>query len=302
MDLNRRQRPDPATADRLLAGRLGADDAPPGYRRVAALLGDAGSGFSEPAGPAEASTVSAMVAAIQAAPTTELAPRRSGMLAKVLAAKTVAIVSVLALSASGAAAAATGNLPDAVQDKVANAAKHVGLNLPQGTERVAGEPCTVAGTPIVARNRGQFLKQVRAMNNPEALAAAKKSRCGMPVNSDETPGADESEAPETESPGKNGKSGQEHGQAGQEHGQAGDDQGQAGNDQGAPADTPAAEAPNPGGIDAGGATGDEANDTGQDNADPAAGEGSGNADDQPAPDDHPPADLPTPDVVPPAGS
>lgn len=294
MDLNRRQRPDPSTADRLLAGRIGADDAPPGYRRVAALLGDAGSGFPEPAGPAEAATVSVMVAAIQAAPTTEVAPRRSGMLAKVLAAKTVAIVSVLALSASGAAAA-TGNLPDAVQDKVANAAKHVGVNLPQGTERVAGEPCTAFGVES-ARNRGQFLKQVREQNDPDLLTAAKKSRCGMPVNSDETPGADESEAPETESPGNNGKAGKEHGKAGQDHGKAGDDQGETGDNQGAPADTPAGETPNPGGIDAGGATGDGANDTGQEHADPAAGEGSGNADDQP------PADLPVPDVVPPAGS
>ena len=180
MAANRPHRPDPSTADRLVAGRIGADDAPPGYRRAAALLGDAGSGFTGPAADAEAATVSAMVAAIQAEPTPQLAARRSTMLRKVLAAKTVAIVSVLALSASGAAAA-TGNLPDHVQDKVANAAKVVGLNIPHGVQRV--ECPVVTGNEAPARNRGQYLKQVRALNDAAALAVAKESRCGMPVNS-----------------------------------------------------------------------------------------------------------------------
>jgi hypothetical protein len=300
---NRRHRPDPSTAERLVTGQIGADDAPPGYRRVAALLGDAGSDFAEPAGPAGAATVSAMAAAIQAAPAPQVPSRRSGMLSKVLAAKTIAIVGVLSLSASGAAAA-TGHLPDSVQGQVAKVAKHVGVNLPngKGVARVT-EGCTPAGKDSAgnntfARNRGQYLKQVRATGDAAALAAAEKSRCGMPVQSKGNPGADDSdETPGAENPGK---SGEKHGKSGDEHGKSGDVHGQSGDDHGAPADPPAAvETPNPGGIDAGGDTGDAANDTGEANTDPAAGDGSANSDDQPAVEDLP---TPAPEVLPDAGS
>ena len=291
MAANRPHRPDPSTADRLVAGRIGADDAPRGYRRAAALLGDAGSGFPDPVADAEAATVSAMVAAIQAEPTPQLSPRRSGMLSKILAVKTIAVASVLALSATGAAAAG-GHLPDVVQDKVANAAKVVGVNLPHGVKRVE---CTVTGNEAPARNRGQYLKQVRELNDDAAaLAEAKESRCGMPFDSKGTPGADEAdETSETE-----GKSGKEHGKAGKEHGKAGDDQGETGDgqgetgdDQGAPTDTPApVETPNEGGIGTGSTASDDANATGAG----AAADGSDNAGDPPAVEDTPAATLPTP--------
>jgi len=298
MALNRRLRPDPSTADRLVAGRISADDAPPGYRRTARLLGDAGSGFSGSISESEAATVGAMVAAIHGAPAPQVASRRSSLLSKILAAKTIAAVFFVALTAT-AGAAGTGNLPAGVQDRVANAAKAVGLNLPHGVERVSGEPCKVNGTEMTFRNRGQFLKQVRK-EHPEALAAAKESRCGMPVNSDGTPGADESsEAPEAQAtPGNNGKAGEhgkadkadkpdqagdeQQGSAGDDPGPAGDSPGPAGDDPVPPAVIPPVETPDPGGLDAGGATGDEANDNAGENPDPAADLGSGNADDAPA--------------------
>ncbi len=319
MDLNRRHRPDPSTAERLVAGRMGADDAPPGYRRVAALLGDAGSGFSEPTGPAGAATVSAMAAAIQSAPTLQIASRRRSMLSKVLAAKTIAVVSVLALSASGAAAA-TGNLPDPVQAKVARAAKHVGVNLPngKGVERET-EGCP---NPEGARNRGQYLKQVRATGDAASLEAARKSRCGMPKHSSGTPGTDAAdEAPETEkAPKTHGKSGESHGKSGESHGKAGDDHGKSGEDHGKagansgkadgdpgpPVESPAAvETPNAGGVDTGSGASGDANQNGAGHADPAAGEGSGNSEDHPTPDDHPTAEdlpVPAPDGLTGAGS
>ena len=247
MDLNRRHRPDPDTTDRLLAGRLGADDAPPGYRRVAALLDAAAGGFSEPAGAAEAETVSAMVAAISGAPASPTSPRRSPMLKKLLAAKTIAAVAFVGLSASGAAAA-TGNLPDAVQGKVARAAKHIGLDLP-GVERKTGNCPTVEGGTSAAssfKNRGQYLKWVRE-NNPEGLEAAKKSDCGMPVNSKGTPGADEAgeapEAPEAAEEPKEPKAPKEP----KDHGQSGEAPGQSGETPGKPNEAPGQpdEAPGP---------------------------------------------------------
>ncbi|MGH9039543.1 MAG: hypothetical protein ACRDZ3_04870, partial [Acidimicrobiia bacterium] len=258
MDLHRRHRPDPSTADRLLAGRVEADDAPPGYRRVAALLGNAGNGFPSTPDPVEAETVSAMVAIIGGESADQSAPRRSPVLSKLLAAKTIAAVSFVALSAGGAAAAG-GHLPGPVQSTVADAAEVVGVELPDGhgAERVT-EDCQPAedGTAF-SGNRGQYLKQERAKGT-EALAEAKASRCGMPVQSKGTPGADEAgddgddgeagDADETEATeisddsgttdetdeaGEgNGKAGDDHGQAGDDHGQAGDDHGQAGDDHG----------------------------------------------------------------------
>lgn len=64
-----------------------------------------------------------------------------------------------------------------------------------GVERVT-EGCEAG---ISTRNRGQYLKGVREKfgNDSAELTAAKASRCGMPVNSEGTPGAD-GEAESTE--------------------------------------------------------------------------------------------------------
>ncbi len=273
MNPNRRLRPDSSTADRLLAGHVGPDDAPPGYRRVATLLGKAVGDFSEPPGPVEATLISTMVAAIQAEPVPLTISGRKPMLRKVLAAKTIAIASVLALSASGAAAA-TGNLPDAVQDKVAKAAKHVGVNLPEGTKRVT-VGCEEAKSETLPRNRGQFLKMVR--ENGGNLEAAKLSRCGMPLVSQGTPGTDEGDEGES-----HGKSGESHGKSGESHGKSGEDQGKSG-DQGAPAENPAGVETPAGSIETGDDASGGANETGSEHA----GEGSDNADDHPGPGDLP---------------
>jgi hypothetical protein len=113
----RRRTPDQWTTDRLVAGRLVADDAPPGYRRVAALLSAAGSRpEAEPVGPG---AISSLVAAIHQELESQT-PRRSPMFSKALAAKALAALSVLSLSAA-AGAAATGNLPHSVQNTVADA-------------------------------------------------------------------------------------------------------------------------------------------------------------------------------------
>jgi hypothetical protein len=129
----RRMRPnthslDDDSASRLLQGLVHPDDAPPGYGSVARLLNAAG-----PLAPvdedAAANTVSAMVEVIRASDPVPETSRRKSMIGKLLAGKAVAAIAVVGLTASGAAAA-SGSLPDPVQNAVAGAVSHVGVDIP----------------------------------------------------------------------------------------------------------------------------------------------------------------------------
>lgn len=133
----RRMRPnrhllDEDSASRLLQGHVHPDDAPPGYGAVAGLLNSAA---QLPLGPvdedAAAINVSAMVEVIRdAAPAPEFS-RRKTMLGKLLAGKALAAVTVIGLTATGAAAG-TGSLPDPAQTVVSDAVGHVGIDIPRG--------------------------------------------------------------------------------------------------------------------------------------------------------------------------
>jgi hypothetical protein len=121
---------DEDSASRLMQGLVHPDDAPPGYGAVAGLLNSAA---RLPLGPvdedAATATVSAMVEVIRVASPAPEISRRKSMLSKLLAAKALAAVAVIGLTASGAAAA-TGSLPDQAQSVVSDALSHVGVNVP----------------------------------------------------------------------------------------------------------------------------------------------------------------------------
>ena len=122
---------DGESAERLAAGRIAPEDAPPGYEGVASLLHSVASAAGpEPKG--EAGTVAAMVAALApATPTSLTSRRRQSMITKLVPAK-VAAVAVGALLTTGTAAAA-GALPDPVQSVVSDVFGTVGLDLPDGS-------------------------------------------------------------------------------------------------------------------------------------------------------------------------
>jgi hypothetical protein len=126
---------DPDTANRLLAGRLAPDDAPPGYREVSELLHDArcGNGLLH-------ITDDALIAAVVDAITgpDELSRKRKHVLTRIVTTKVAAATAVLAFTATGAAAA-TGSLPDRAQNGLARAAAHVGINLPDTANEKARE-------------------------------------------------------------------------------------------------------------------------------------------------------------------
>ena len=112
-----------------------------------------------------------------------------------------------------------------------------------GVERVT-EGCEQG---ISTRNRGQYLKGIREQYGEDSaeLAAAKLTRCGMPVNSEGTPGTDdEPEAAEVEDEsGEHGKSATAGDNAPESPGKSDDAPGQEvkdsqGEDAGKPGDVP----------------------------------------------------------------
>jgi hypothetical protein len=127
-EMSKHPRLDEATEDRLLAGRVAGDDAPPGFVGVSRLIREARTDLG-PSPVTDHGLVAAMVQAI-ATPTPSIDHRRNPVLTRILTAKAAAIVGVLALSATGAAAA-SGSLPDAAQDGLSKAASHVGVDLPR---------------------------------------------------------------------------------------------------------------------------------------------------------------------------
>ena len=121
---------DENSAARMLQGFVHPDDAPPGYGQVAALLASASALPTLDEDDAAATTICAMVEAIRDSASAPQTSRRKSMLKKLLAGKALAAIGVVALTASGAAAA-TGSLPDPAQGAVAGTVSHVGIHIPQ---------------------------------------------------------------------------------------------------------------------------------------------------------------------------
>jgi hypothetical protein len=127
------------TADRLLAGMVDPDDAPPGYAGLVRAL-------AQTRGPVEAGELSGrelLVAAVTAAvadaspPTVISTPsRRRPMLYRLLGTKVAAATMTTVLLATGAAAAA-GSLPGPAQDAVSDVADAVGVTLPDSASDTA---------------------------------------------------------------------------------------------------------------------------------------------------------------------
>ena len=166
------------TADRLLSGRLDADDVPPEYRAVAQLFHDA---QREPV-PYRGTDDALLAAMVDAIVANDVAPR-TRMLPRILALK-VAAIAVVALSAT-AAAAATGSLPDAAEDGLARAAQHVGINLPSSANDHARE-----------RTEDRGPKADEPVNTPASTAGVDdEDRDGWPGAADESAGTADPTAP-----------------------------------------------------------------------------------------------------------
>ncbi|HZU73168.1 MAG TPA: hypothetical protein VE990_10415 [Acidimicrobiales bacterium] len=126
----RRTRLDDRTADRLTAGAVTPEDAPPGYAGVAGLLQAARTGAAAQELPYEAATVASMRSVLLGHPVPLSTSRRKKMISKVLTAKAAALAGVAVLGGGGVAAAATGSLPASVQSTVSSALSHVDISVP----------------------------------------------------------------------------------------------------------------------------------------------------------------------------
>ncbi len=127
------------TADRLLAGMVDPDDAPPGYAGLVRALAQT----RGPVEPGELAGRELLVAAVTAAvadaspPTIISTPsRRRPMLYRLLGTKVAAATLTTVLLATGAAAAA-GSLPGPAQDAVSDVADAVGVTLPDSASDTA---------------------------------------------------------------------------------------------------------------------------------------------------------------------
>lgn len=199
----------------------------------------------------------ALIQAMSARTTSPTPPTRNRtMIAKALTAKAAATAAVVLMTATGAAAA-TGSLPDAAQDGIAEAANHIGINLPESADDRARDQTEDVGP--AEDNHGTDVSGVAtetdatgADKGAEISTTARDGHGQAPAASDDTPTP----------AGKPAASGTD--------------------DNPAPVDTP-----NPGGTDTAGDASDGANSTGTTNAADQAADGSGNADNHPTPEDHP---------------
>jgi uncharacterized membrane protein YgcG len=132
---------DDGTADRLLAGHVAPEDAPPGYASLARVLQGVSRSLADASvGPPALEPADAFIGEMAAAlrgPSDDGArpSRRNSMLSKILTAKVAVASAALALG-STAAAAATGSLPAAPQATIAHAASLIGVSLPDPREHV----------------------------------------------------------------------------------------------------------------------------------------------------------------------
>jgi len=231
---------DEDSATRMLSGVVHPDDAPPGYGHVAGLLSAASTlpGVDE---DAAGITISAMVEAIRDSASAPQTQRRTSMLKKLLAGKALAAIGVVALTASGAAAA-TGSLPDPAQNVVAGAVSHVGLNIPQpgdhghsaghrqdGVHRPDDTTSTTAGTDDNSGdNHGSDVSDA-AHKAQEGTGKVGPVVCAVASDGKCKAGADHSNKGKGGGDDENSTTSSTVG-SGEDHGKPSGDQGQAGED------------------------------------------------------------------------
>ena len=119
---------DATTADRFLAGQVSPEDAPPGFRDLAALIQAARPQAAEETSPIESTTVAAL-AASERVNDSVVGEGKKKMLGRVLTVKAAAVAGALAFGGV-AAAAATGSLPPSAQSAVSHGLSHVGVSVP----------------------------------------------------------------------------------------------------------------------------------------------------------------------------
>jgi hypothetical protein len=143
---------DPDTIDRLLAGEVEPDDAPPGYSEVARVLRAAVGARDGDELAHEASHVAIAMELVRQ-PASTPSDRRSRKMSRIHRLKVGGLVVVGALVGSTGLAAA-GVLPDAAQDAVSNVFDKVGITIPASGDHPASSGEEISGIATTTDSTG----------------------------------------------------------------------------------------------------------------------------------------------------
>ena len=132
------------TADRLLAGALAPEDAPPGYAKVARLLEGASEATPDELAR-ETEVVALMAAEVRLSSSTESSSPRRSFMPFALSRPRVSAAAVAAALACSAGLASAGALPGAAQDVASAMLAKVGISVP-GSNESAGDHPNVRGS------------------------------------------------------------------------------------------------------------------------------------------------------------
>lgn len=151
------------TEDRLLAGLVAPDDAPPAYAEVAGALQTLGRRFPPPDAEAEVATIQVMTEVLRKSTPGPL-PRPS--LRRRRPVTRVALV--LATSLLGTTGVAfAGGLPDAAQSVASDLLAKVGINVPGPDPEAGGHPDTRGNTPVQELSPSAWLDEGHNRRVPE---------------------------------------------------------------------------------------------------------------------------------------
>jgi hypothetical protein len=189
---------DPDTADRLLAGSIAPQDAPPGYEGVAALLATTADGSLPGELSREAETIAAVAAVVRSSQTQLKKPPRRSTMPRVKLAS--ALVAAALVGTTGLAFA--GSLPGAAQDVASEMLAKVGVTVP-GPNSHAGDHPAVRGKS--------------AETTSESSTSGKGSEISGLATSTELSGVEKGAAISTAASGGKSQAGQ-HGEAAADHG------------------------------------------------------------------------------------
>jgi hypothetical protein len=145
---------DTDTADRLLAGSVAPEDAPPGYAAVATLLGAVADSPTADDLPRESETVALVAAVVRSSQPKTTEPRRRSKVPRLRLATAFATVALAATTGLAFA----GSLPGAAQDVASTLFAEVGVSVP-GPNSSAGDHPNVRGkssdAPVTSSDSGK---------------------------------------------------------------------------------------------------------------------------------------------------
>jgi hypothetical protein len=206
---------DADTADRLLAGAVSPEDAPPGYAGLASLLRADRMHDTLLNEARERDTVASLVTAVRSSQTNPTrSPRRSSVhrlkLFAAIAAATFACTAGLAVA---------GDLPGAAQDIASSMLAKVGIVVPGPNDSAGDHPSTrgkSAGHQSVSQ---EVAEHIRAQSRPDAASSGKGAEISELATTTDLQGVEKGAAISTLASGGQSQAGQ-HGSATADHGSA----------------------------------------------------------------------------------